>query len=280
MRNLNLFNEKIYLEKEVAKRNRNEEALRKAQLNFIDDYYREKLAFRDVFLQYNHYIQNLLEFITHLNIGKNDLENAMIFHYLLSNGYISPQQQDIVQPFTYKIGINALIGKKNPLNIARLYYDTFKSKYSYPLEYPCFISDKSNSFSARRNIANYAINIVLFQNALYGYDIKENKLYISNGAFEMRLMSEDSKRFLRYKPLYEFISKSDNFHRMNDIDKTLAMFDYSSYKSIPLTQEAINELYYDLIARLTQYTQELASFADESHEAIKTMQRKVLSKTR
>ena len=280
MRNLRLVNENVYSGKNPVIRQKNSFALQTAQFGFMNGLEQEMFQFNEAITAYNSYIEKFIQFLSEAGIGKNDLERAMFFRYLLYNGYLTVGTNDEVHQFEYMIGLNALLNRKTHINVAKLYYDIFKGQYDYPIEYPCFKSERSNSFSAKKASINYAVNIVFYNNSLFGYDAMTNELYRLNGPFEMRTMSEERPVFLRYKPFFDYISKPEIIHSLRDIDARLDYFACYSNLNITISKEDIEKTYMRIQEQANDNIIKLLSFREYSYEAILDMQQKALSKTR
>ena len=97
--------------------------------------------------------------------------------YLLHNGILSNQKLLAGKSLTYNEGINVIENWETPFYVSKFYSDLFKDQCDYPITYPCYTSNKDNSYKIRHTQDNYAINLCMHEGNLYGIDLTK-KIFI------------------------------------------------------------------------------------------------------
>ena len=281
MRNLftgeiNPFNEKIYTGNNKAKERAMARIFQNDQMLFQKDRAYEKEENKEVIALYKEYLNELKKLILSLNICRTDLEKALVVEYLLQKGFLSNNIENDNNKLQFNLGVNVLENTKSSREISRFYFDLFKYSTDYPLEYPCYSSNRSNSLRSHSAMPNHIIDLAEHNGTLFGIDLTTKRFYTFNSGMEMEELSSQPNLYLRYKPYFEILTKD---HSICDIKTYIDLFKSNAITDALLPEEAsaLRKKIYEMLdleqGIIEKFNKDTKPIKEEVHE-------KLLSKKR
>lgn len=267
--NLNPFNEKLYLTDNRAKISQTAHLLQNDQMLYFKDKSKEKKDNYELIELYHYYLQNILTLLDSLNIAKTDLERAIIIEYFLKSEIITIEPISNDFKLKFYTGVNAILGSHNSECLSKLYFDLFKNRYDYPLEYYAY---KSANHSIKTHTPNTVINLAEHDNTLYGINLLDKKVYTFINNMEMKSINSSKKEYLRYKPYMDILTKNKSIY---DIKNYLEVFKYNVI-DFPLTLDEYQILHDRIYKELNIQSDIIHDFKNQQEPLLNEF-RKVLS---
>ncbi len=236
-----LFYQKIYLETEKGKVLINQNIFNRIkgiakngkQLEFFNNF--EAL---NIYYQYIALIQELFH---DLKI-RNELETALLIRSLIKNGYFSSKGKFVSKSvhsdnIKYFNGINIILGQGCCRDFASFYVDIFAKIFNHNLTF-CGIT----SNMAERS--NHIVNLIKYEDALYGYDIANDSLLTFESKYRMHAI--DNSYFVEYRSFWDVFFSEYNFEQIrdhiNEFGLTTTSF-ISNQEYFRLQKELLKEIY-------------------------------------
>ncbi len=221
----NYYDEKVYLKKDKEVYDFFEE--RKKEHSF--DYLEEARLYKDIFKEYYKFEQKIVELLKSLNLSST-LEYSIALSYLIRKGYLSKdlnfEKKSPIPEIETNCAINIVNGKGVCRNFSDMHFGVMSRMNEYSKRFYC-----TNSFSmikARKNEANHVLNLIEYENVLYGIDLcNKARLFKFSNEFILKEISFDTNKKYRYKPYFEMVSEYSAFEQ---IDKNLKIFKEDSKK--------------------------------------------------
>jgi len=262
----NIYNEKVYLSK-------NEEALKHFESSRIERQNRfseESILYKDLLKEYKKFIKILASLLQNMNL-LTSIEYSVAIKYLIDKGYLSTnlefKQIEPLNELQSNYGLNIITGEGICRNYTDFHKDIMEELNQYVKRFYCV--EGSPMFKAKKQKANHVLNLIIYEEALYGIDLfNANKLYKFKDEFTLSEISYDSNIKLRYKPYYEMLNESKN---IKDLFNTLKIFKEESKKNHikPL-------LYYDVILKdLLSYLPKEKDMYMDFHSTTKALKKNI-----
>ena len=190
----------------------------------------------------------------------NSLEYSIALNYLIDKGYLSDNNlfESRVSDFEVlsKLGMSIIWGSGCCRNTSDMHKDVFDKLELKTIPFYCYLG---NDFLGRgkNNCANHVINLVEYNDNLYGVDLYNNCIiYHFKNPFIIKSISSYYNDTLRYKPYYEIIADG---RELDDIRSRINEFsDYSTRGAIS-SLEYESDIKYNVKKKLQANESELAN---------------------
>lgn len=253
--NINIYDEKVYLKPDEIVLNMLQEIRNN---EFIKPYQKEASLYKDIFNEYDNFIRKVVKLLNELDL-KNSIEYSLALNYLIQSGYLSNNlkfnRKEASNELCSNFGINIIMGQGVCRNFSAFHKSVMETLGKYVKSFYCV--DSFSIAKARTMKANHVLNLIKYEDSLYGFDLyNHNKLYKFVNPFMLEEISHYSGSKLRYKPYYEFftsgvslsIIKSQLYEFKNDIKKRhISAFEYYDTLYIQVFRNLIKykDLYID-----------------------------------
>ena len=266
----NIINEKRYLQNDLESISYFNECRKKAEEEIAKSLEENKEA---IYL-YEKYLDYVTEELLFYNF-KNALEYSIALGYLIKKGYLSEniefKFQESSKEISCKYGISILSGGGCCRNFSDIHEDICKRLSINIIPFYCY-EGKNFLDTGLNKPANHIINIIPFDNNLYGIDLFNNLLlYGFKNAFIMKSISTNHDCLLRYKPYYDIIlnkkSLSDLKERIKEFEQYTKIRTISSFQYESVIRSSVEEILFNNMNRLVR-------FNDKTH----TLRKEIISK--
>lgn len=241
------------------------------QENYMLKKYNE-MYFKETIKLYYEYIEEIVSFLTSLNIPKNEIFYSSLLSDWIYKGYFSSENQlQTTENNNYLLNIFAYMGIDiiNGHACCRHYSSFFKDVFNklgfqadiLPTYFLNQVPNKSLFYEA-----THAVNLINFNNNFYGYDPLNGRLYSINDKMEMLPYTTQNKEdlIMVYAPLSDIIHENASFN--NVYNKIKKIYSFSS-KPIDINYlNDINKLVWELNCRERK---EIIKFSEQSQPTIK-----------
>ena len=213
--------------------------------------YRDNDKFAKSISAYNDYVKYIAYLIKCMATPNNAISASIILGLLTKMGIFSDNFELTTGQNTKDIifgvlGINIICGKAVCRHVANFQSDILKelSLFSEPLYCHLALGNIENIAMAE---ANHAINLIEYNNNLYGYDAYNDGIFSFIGRTKMRELFVSNPHYIYYKPYMnlvynkETISSVNNLVSLFDVIKDNHIIDVAEYKMI--MEEAGNTIY-------------------------------------
>ena len=188
---------------------------------------------KDIIKDYNTYLDYIVDELLKYKL-ESSLDYSIALGYLINKGYLSEglifDSNETEKEILGKLGISILHGSGCCRNICDMQKDIFERLNIDIIPFYCF---QGNDFFNRglNKPANHIINLVEYDNNLYGIDLyNDSLLYSFKNSYIMKSISSVKDTRLRHKPYYEIIIDGKT---LDNIKEEIKAFEsYSKEKTI------------------------------------------------
>ena len=229
---------------------------------------------KDIIKYYDIYLDYIADELLKHNF-RSSLDYSIALGYLIRKGYLSEglefNSKVPDKEITGKLGINIVQGNGCCRNITGIHKDIFDRLNINIIPFYCYqgIDIFNNGLNEE---ANHIINLVEYDNNMYGIDIYNNNLLFHfKNPFIMRSISNYRDEKLRYKPYYELIVDGKT---IDDIKDKIKLFDnYSKEKAISSIEYEI-----DIEFEIENYLFARQDRLNNFHEKTKSLRKNIISR--
>ena len=168
-------------------------------------YYEEEIK------KYKEFLSKVRELLLEIKTN-NSIYNALLISYLTRSGYFSLTDDfELTTKLPYEIdgflGMNIIYGSGCCRNLSSFFEDVSNQLDMFCKKFYCNVHNGRLNFG-RITEANHVINLIEFDDTIYGIDTMGPMLFRFVDSNQMRSISAYNKVYLRYKPYYEIITKN------------------------------------------------------------------------
>ena len=183
---------------------------------------------KEILEAYKKYISEVKELVDSLKI-KNELLCSIIIELLIKRGFFScslsfKNVKSHKESVKLHSGTSILLGVGCCRNYAAFYDDVFEGMYNHPTSYGGVLSDDDSTEKS-----NHVINLINYEDKIYGYDLFNGSPYTFVTPHEMKPDVESSQR-LRYRSYWDLIKP--NGDTLNKIEENFKIYSQSVGSSI------------------------------------------------
>ena len=264
-----VYNEKRYLNDDIEAYKYFEQCRKNYSKNQEESLEKNK----DIIKYYDIYLDYIADELLKLKL-KSSLDYSIALGYLINKGYLSEElnfdSEVTDKEIIGKLGISILQGSGCCRNICDMQKDIFDRLNIIIIPFYCYQGFDFNKGLNKQ--ANHIINLVEYNNNLYGIDLyNDSLLYHFKKPFIMKSISSEVDSKLRYKPYYEIVIDGRNIEEIKDRVKKFEM--YSKEKPINYFEYEMG-IRYEVENILFENKNELNDF----HNKTKLLRKNIISR--